>query len=96
MYFLEVVHRIRSGVCSDYDLDSVWKLFWKPEGNICLFEIFLIYKMVDSLENEYDFIVNNWSVVDYLVFQFFIADVEPISEIFSKFFLKEFYFLSNI
>ena len=94
--FPEIGHGVGVGVGSDEDFDAVGELFGQPKCDIGLIEMFLVDEMVDSFKDYDDLVVNYGGIVNYLVFELLVADVEPVGEVFSQFFLQQLDFLANV
>lgn len=93
---VKIIHRLRVSIGSDDDFNIFREVFRQPEGNITLFISSSINKVVNTLENENDFIEYFINILDNLSLDFLIAYIQPISEIISEFFLMKLYFLSNV
>lgn len=93
---VEIVHRLRVSISSYDDFDIFREVFWQPKSDIAFFIGPSVNKVVDSLEYEDDFIEDFINILDDLSLNFLIADIQPVSEIISEFFLMELNFLSNV
>ena len=93
---VKIIHRLRVSIGSDDDFNIFREVFRQPEGNITLFISSSINKVVNTLKNKYDFIEYFINILDNLSLDFLIANIQPISEIISEFFLMKLNFLSNV
>ena len=94
--FVEIFHWLWLTVCSYNNFDVFREVFGEPEGNIALFSIISIHKIVYSLEDQNNFVVKNIQIFNRLILYPLIADIKPVRKILSKFFLMKFNFLINI
>ena len=83
-------------ISSNDDFNIFREVFWQPESNIPFFIGSSINKVVYTLKHKNDFIEYFINILDNLSLDFLIADIQPISEIISEFFLMKFDLLSNV
>ena len=93
---VKIIHRLRMSISSYDDFNIFREIFWQPESNITFLIGSSINKVVDSLKYEDDFIEDFFNIFDDLSLNFLIADIQPVSEIISEFFLMKLNFLSNV
>ena len=91
--FVEVLHGLRIPVSSDNDLDILGKDSWQPECDISLTSIIFVNEVIDSFEDKNDLVVEDIQVFDCLVFNPLVADVQPVSKIFSQFLVMQLHLL---
>lgn len=93
---VEIVHRLRVSISSYDDFNIFREVFWQPKSDITFFIGSPINKVIDSLKYEDDFIEDFINILDDLSLNFLIADIQPVSEIISEFFLMKLNLLSNV
>lgn len=59
LQFIEVLHRLWLTICSNDDFDVFGEVLWKPKGDVALLAIVSIYKVVDPLKDEDNFVVED-------------------------------------
>ena len=94
--FGEVLHGFRFPVGSDDDLDILGEVFRQPEGNITFFSIIPIHEVINAFKDKNDLVVKHIKILNCLVLNPLVADIQPIGEIFSKFFLMQLHLLVDI
>lgn len=96
LQFIEIFHGLGIPVGSDDNFDVFGEDPRQPKGNVAFSSVVFVQKVVNSLKNQYYFVIHNVKILDCLVFYSLIADIQPVCEIFPQFFIVQFNFLIDV
>lgn len=90
LYFFKMSQTLGSSGSSHNHLDIFRERLRQPKSNIGLFSSLAVNKLVDSLDDDDDLLVDFLGTVDnQLLFNLSTADIQPVGKKFSDIFLKQ-------